>query len=392
MDRTGCLTDDEEIALFAGGAADASNRLRAERHMARCGVCRARWAEADGPSAFSSAEPALDVEAMARSASDAWRDRPGTGRRWGWGAAAAAAVFLLAVLAARLIQGPESARSRLLPGGRAISGRDERVETGSSSDVVRLPDGSRIRIGPRSRVAFLAAGSGERLVARLERGILEAEIAKAAGAVRILAEAGEIRVVGTVFTARSFRIHPSDGPGRPMAILSVEVTEGAVDLEGGSGCLRIAAGRRGIARANPGEAPVIQEAAPLDREEAARRWGSGWGAPGFFHSWNAATLLAGTWTGEEDWEAVLADRRRPPDLRRVAAALAGACAEGAEAGRLRDLFGEEPDEEVRRALLPHVARLLGRDAGGWLDQVARRDLSGRVRQAARGLSGAAEEE
>lgn len=385
MDRTGCLTD-EEIALFAGGAADAENRLRAERHMGRCRACRARWAEAGDPDGALSGH-ALDADVLARAASAEARKergdrRSGVLRRALWSAAALAAVFLVAWglgLFAFRGGGPEG-RS---PEGRAISGRGELVETAASADVVRLPDGSRMRIEPKSRVAFLEAGSGERLVVRLERGGIEAEIARAPGAVRILSESGEIRVVGTVFTAKAFRIyHLSLNPDPFFSVLSVEVSQGAVDLAGGAGSLRIAAGCRGIVRSGPGEAPVVQEAAPFAREEAARRWGSGWEAPGFLDSWNAATLLAGTWAGGGDWGTLLADRRVAPDLRCIAATLAGACAGDAEAGMMRSLFEGEPDEDVRRALLPHVARLLEEEMEGWLDEVARRDPSPRVRAAA----------
>lgn len=387
MDRVGCLSD-EEIALATGGTFAPAERARFEAHMGACAPCRARWAEAHAPAPSPVGHP-LDIDALAGAATDSLRAatpapefRRGRFFRVAVGIGAAAAAAFLVVWGTGIFS-PEAGtrRERTLPEGRAIAGRGERIETVSSADVVRLPDGSRFRVAAGSAAMFDAPGTGERIVVRLARGTLEADVVKGAGLVRIVSGAGEISVVGTVFTAKAFSVYAGGEGGMPL--LSVEVTEGAVEIMGAAGRIRVAAGRRGIVR--DGETPVLQEAAPLGWREAARRWGGDWEKPFFASSWGAVTLLAGRWGGIDSWEGALDADGEPADLRRVAAALVGIAAGPDEAGGLKDRFKREADEGVRLALLPHITRLSANPLE-WLAEVSGRDASAKVRSAASALS------
>lgn len=383
MNRWGCLSD-EEIAILAAGALDEAARTSVRSHLDECGRCRARWAEAsEEVSAF--APPAVETEALAAAAVQAFstvtRRPSGAVRRARW--ALAAAAVLLTAVAIRFFWPEPAARSAFtLPAGREVSGRDLVVETFDTAEAFRLPDGSRFRVAPASRVTFQAPGPGERIRLTLARGTLDAEVVRGSGAVRLAAEGGEIFVVGTRFRARAFRMH-APAAARSFPILSVEVHEGAVDLVGAAGAARVSAGRRGILK--EGEPPVLQEAAPIDWRAAASRWGSAWAEPGFAASWEGATLLAGTWGGLSDWEEALFDRAASPALRRVAAALVAVRTEASDVPRLARWIKTEPDEEIRTLLLPHLARAAGPEIETLLRERAASDPSARVRGAAERL-------
>lgn len=384
-----CLTDEVMAAFMSGAGAPEGMRERFEGHLAACGACRARWAmsgagEEDDPEEdlpFSE-DPVPDIGLVraavlsSRRGQGANRSEPSRRfppRRW----AAAAGVLLLVGLSLLFLPSPlDAPRSRFLPPAQPIAGRNETVRAprGGDAESVQLPDGTRLRLSPGSEARFEEPSrEGDRFLVHLVRGVLDADVEKGAGALRIRSDAGEIRILGTVFKARAFRL----GAGR-TPVLSVEVVEGAVELADASGPTVVRAGRRGILRR--GSAPELQEALPVDWRAAALRWGKDLGKAE--DGWNAAYLLGSSWEGLDDWETVLDRREADPDLRRIAAELVGLSAEPEDFGRLRARFLAEGDDGVRLALLPQLVRIAGGAADAFLRDVRERDPSEAVRRAA----------
>ena len=289
---------------------------------------------------------------------------------------------------------PEAVRTHHIPSGRPVSGRGESFSParGAPPEAVQLPDGSRFRVQPASIAAFRAPGPGERIVVDFRRGALEAEVAKGAGVVRILSEPGEVRVLGTAFLARAFRVHLPDA----VSVLSVEVSEGVVELSAPGRKLRVPAGHRGIlwkSARDPAPRAIQQEVQPADWRAVAalgrdwERWGDPPGAPNLMPE--PVFLLAASWQGIGDWGDVLDGAGETPAHRRIAAALLGLCAEAEDGAWLLSRFDREPDAGIRKPLLPHLARVLrAQGEGGCLDflgRVSREDPSEEIRREAEKL-------
>lgn len=311
------------------------------------------------------APPSLDerMEALLKKgrppALPAWK-RP----VW-WGLAAAAA-FLMTWRAAPW--DPPRGAPRTLPEGRRISGVSESLQAPPGrGEVVELPDGTRFRVGRASRIRFQAPGEGERFHVRLDEGELAGDVLKGAGQVRVVAEAGEVVVVGTQFVARAFRIYPLAAES-PLPVLSVEVGEGGVDLEGPSRVLRVAAQQRGIIWGSDGS--CLQERGPLSWREAVRRWGRGWSRADFPASPGALTLLATSWKGFDGWRCLLEKGEGTLEERGLAAVLVGATA-GPDAGEsLLALYAAQEDAGLRRTLAPYVVRRVGPERVAAADRTA----------------------
>lgn len=293
------------------------------------------------------------------AAAAAWGN--GTARRlsrpFAWTAAAAG--VLLAVAGWFLLRPPGPKPAAWDPGPEFRR---------SGAETTALDDGSRFWLSPGGRLRTGETAPGERWTVRLERGTLAAEVAKGGGQVRIVSEAGEIRVLGTRFVARAFRIYQGSDDPSPrspspfLSVLSVEVSEGLVELVSPDGSVRVAAGGRGIAVL--GSAPVLQEIRAQEWRQAARAWSRGMAPERFAASWGGVVLLASSWPGLADWHEALADAGLPSDLRAVTAALAASGAEPDEDGWLREALARETDEAARKVLTSHLARLATQEAGG----------------------------
>ncbi len=313
MDARACLSE-EEVAAWVDGGASASERAAWAGHLESCAACRERLSaglgDGDVGAAFDPDALEAAVTGAARSGSAPRR----TAFAGAWRFAAAASV-LLAAGWLLFRSGDAPARHFTLPEGRRVGD----VPQDLVAEAFTLPDGSRARLDPGSRARLLAPGTDERVVIGLARGTLTVEAVKDPRAFRVVSEAGEIRVVGTSFSARAFHVWPEAGDA--FSVLSVEVSEGAVEFRGAAGMIRVPAGKR--AMAFPGRPPALQEMALWDWKTAVARLASGHGKPGFAESLEAVTLLAGTWGGGGDWRSRAADAAATPRERRVAAFLAG---------------------------------------------------------------------
>jgi transmembrane sensor len=163
---------------------------------------------------------------------------------WWAGAPLRAAAAVLLVLAAGLLwarlrgSDPEAARSY----AAAVGQRQE----------VRLPDGTRVLLGPGSELRLAAGyGSGKREV-ELRGAALFEVVHDASRPFAVRSGAAEIQDVGTRFTVR-------DGAAGEVRVL---VTEGAVELKGKAGAggdgVMLHAGERGIL--HPGTRAVAERA------------------------------------------------------------------------------------------------------------------------------------
>lgn len=375
----------ETLALLAQGDADARERHGA--HLADCPDCLERLSAilAEG---HGGAFPRADKVRVWRVVSErvgAPRPRISLLRTRPLLASAAAVAVLAAGAAVWLFrQAPPAPVSQapVLTGARPLTPAETRVSAGPDrSDTFLCPDGSAARLAPGSAASFLPPGPGERVRLRLERGTLDAEVLKSRSGFVVAADGGEVRVVGTLFRTRAFKIHPPQGP--PIPFLSVEVTRGAVDLTGPQGTRRIAAGGRGLVWNEKG--PLLQAAEPLHWREALRKWGSSASAPDFAGSPGCAVLLGGSWLGAETWREALRDVSAPADLRRVAASLVGMTSASEDREALLADFQREEDPAVRGEILPHLARVLGPDALPLLQAVSADDPDARVRGRAEDL-------
>lgn len=348
-----CLTTEDLARIAAEGIGSAS--ADAQTHLAACDACKETLAAAIAACDEEGTRPvgpsvarAVLARASRRPAVPVWR-RPAA-----WGALAAAAVLVAVLLPFWRDEAP--GKRFTIPAGQAVEGKGEAYAAGAEGLPLLLPEGSRIRVAPGSRIRCLPPQGEERVHVALEAGSLEAEIVSAPRAVRISAPAGEVRVVGTVFTVRALTVHAPLAEGFEAApILAVEVREGRVELSGTSGGLEVKAGWRGIVR--PEERPLLQERAPMTWEQAAVQFGRGWSAPDFARTSGCATLLSWDWTGASSWIDALASGQGMPLARRVAAALVGMTARPEDAERLSGLHDAETDEEIRKILRPHMGRL-----------------------------------
>lgn len=295
-----CLTN-ETLGALADATVSPRERQAALAHMADCPDCQLRWvALAAGP-----------VRAPARAPAH----RP---------ALAAAILLVCAVAAAVFLRPPSSdAPPNFLPTGREITGQDESLIVAEAlpPQSFSLPDGSRLRLHPGSAARFVPPGPGDRFTVELARGTLDAQIEKGDGAVSVVSEAGQIRVLGTRFTARASKIYrpesSASGPEKEgdvtlnprdsaLFFLSVEVEHGRVVLRPRSArdaqrsTLLVPAGWRGLLwTETAGDArAILQEAKPIDWEATLLRWDGASPAGAVF-------LLGSAWEGAADWRATL---------------------------------------------------------------------------------------
>lgn len=360
--------------------ADGEPGAAVDPHLADCPACRRFQTQVTRvEAALSDLAEEAPVDAPSFPLREAAPVRRLLPAAVGIAAAGLAAIWLVQFL---LAPGRPAAR-RSLPAGERIAGRDESFDGDSAAGrTVELPDGSRFRIAPETAVRFAPPGPGERIFLELARGEVEADIPSGGGAVVIGAPAGRLRVLGTVFRATAFRVHPAGRP--PVDFLGAEVAEGTVRLENERGSLRVPAGRRGILRRDG--IARLQEMPPMDPATAVERFGADARSPGFAESFACATLLTGRWEGFRGWEGVVADSRAPAKIRSTAALLTGLTAGSADAPRLRALYDREPEGSVREALLPHLARLLEGSEAAALLETAVRDPDARIRRLAARLS------
>lgn len=337
MEKKDCLSE-EAIAAWADGRASAPERAVWEAHADSCVPCRERLSSVLGNEDIGAL---FDPGALEATVANSVRSQAAPRRHvlpGAWRQVAAASI--LAAAGWMLLRSGEApARRFTLPEGRHVADTPQVLVAGPDRhELLTLPDGSRVRFAPGAEARLLSPDSGERVVIALAHGTLEVEAVKDHRAFRVVSEAGEVRVVGTSFTVKAFRIYRGRGgsgeggegpavdpspltPDPVLSVLSVEVSEGIVEFEGAAGKIRVPAGKRGIVR--PGRAPALQEIAAWDWKTAVARLGSAWERPGFSGTLEGMTLLAGTWEGNGDWRARAAAAAATDRERRIAVFLAG---------------------------------------------------------------------
>jgi FecR protein/Putative zinc-finger len=198
----------------------SSRRILVDDHLSRCPGCRARIAEMKGE---------RPIVAMPVRSSSRWAQ---------WGALAAAAVFLFAVL----YLGRDAIDGMMAPGGPratvvsadgglyrltvgslgagAAIGERESVRTGPGAHaVLRLADGSMVDVNGRTELFVTTAWSGQAI--HLQRGDIIVKAAKQRrGRLRVLTHDSIASVKGTVFAV-------SAGMGGSV----VSVVEGSVAVD-----------------------------------------------------------------------------------------------------------------------------------------------------------------
>ena len=212
-----CAEFRQDLPAYLGNELTGGRRLLIEDHLGRCAACRAAVADLKGE---------RTVVAMPVRSSSRWTR---------WGALAAAAALLLAVVylgrdAVDRMLAPAGPRATvvsvegglyLLPAGSLGTGAaiDEHqpVRTGPGSRaVLRLADGSVVDVNERTELYVTAAWSGQAI--HLQRGDIIVKAAKQRrGALRVLTRDSIASVKGTVFAV-------SAGMGGSV----VSVVEGAV--------------------------------------------------------------------------------------------------------------------------------------------------------------------
>jgi hypothetical protein len=224
---TPCAEFRQDFHAYLGHELGGSRRILVEDHLGRCPGCRARIAQMKGER-----PPVAMPLRSALSPGTPWH----SSSRWSqWGALAAAAALLVAVLylGRGVIDGmmaPGGPRATVvsadgglyrLPVGAldtgAAIGEHESVRTGPGAHVVlRLADGSTVDVNERTELFVTAAWSGQAI--HLQRGDI---IVKAAnqrrGSLRVLTRDSIASVKGTVFAV-------SAGMGGSV----VSVVEGSV--------------------------------------------------------------------------------------------------------------------------------------------------------------------
>jgi ferric-dicitrate binding protein FerR (iron transport regulator)/pimeloyl-ACP methyl ester carboxylesterase len=226
-----CAEFRQDFRAYLGNELGGSRRMLVEDHLSRCPACRARIAEMKGE---------RPIVAMPRRSSSRWVQ---------WGALAAAAALLFAVLSLgrdaidavmapggpratvvsadgglyRLASLSAEARSAKAEGpleaGAAI-GERESVRTGPGARaVLRLADGSLVDVNERTELFVTAAWSGQAI--HLQRGDVIVKAAKQRrGRLRVLTRDSIASVKGTVFAV-------SAGMGGSV----VSVVEGSVAVD-----------------------------------------------------------------------------------------------------------------------------------------------------------------
>jgi transmembrane sensor len=210
----------------------------------------------------SAAATDVDVEAALRRVHDrlhATGVRPlrphGTPARRRWPAIALPALAVAAVLLVAVL---------VWRGARTVDAEVRTVATAvGQRDSLRLPDGSRVVLGPGSRLAVAAGFGGERREVAL-RGEAYFEVVHDDGRPFVVhAGSATVRDVGTAFTVRS----------ADAGDVRVAVTEGVVLLgaasAGEAGGVRLEAGDRGVLR--PGAPPEVARGAVTDDDLAWTR-------------------------------------------------------------------------------------------------------------------------
>jgi hypothetical protein len=216
-----CAEFRHDFHAYLGRELGDGRRILLEDHLSRCSGCRARIAEMKGE---------RPVAAMPLPSSSRWVQ---------WGAVAAVAALLLAVLylgrdAIDSMIGPGGPRATVvsadgglyrLPVGALEAGatidEDEPVRTGPGAHaVLRLADGSMVEVNERTELFVTAAWSGEAI--HLQRGDIIVKAAKQRGGdhLRVLTRDSIASVKGTVFAV-------SAGLGGSV----VSVVEGSVAVK-----------------------------------------------------------------------------------------------------------------------------------------------------------------
>lgn len=212
-----CAEFRQDFHGYLGKELGDSRRILLEDHLSRCSGCRARIADMKGE---------RSIVAMPVRSSSRWVQ---------WGALAAAAALLLAVL----YLGRDAIDSMIAPGGPRATvvsadgglyrlpvgsleagadiGEHESVRTGPGAHaVLRLTDGSMVEINERTELFVTAAWSGKAI--HLQRGDIIVKAAKQrGGSLRVLTRDSIASVKGTVFAV-------SAGMGGSV----VSVVEGSV--------------------------------------------------------------------------------------------------------------------------------------------------------------------
>ncbi len=215
-----CAEFRHDFHAYLGSELGASRRILLEDHLSRCPGCRTRIAEMKGE---------RTIVAMPRRPSSRWVQ---------WGALAAAAAALLAVLylgrgAIDTMMGPGGSRAtvvsadgglyRLATGSLeagAVIGERESIRTGPGAHaVLRLTDGSIVDVNERTELYVTAAWSGQAI--HLQRGDIIVKAAKQRrGRLQVLTRDSIASVKGTVFAV-------SAGMGGSV----VSVVEGSVAVD-----------------------------------------------------------------------------------------------------------------------------------------------------------------
>jgi hypothetical protein len=194
-----CAEFRQDFRAYLGNELGDSRRVLVEDHLSRCPGCRARIAEMKGE---------RKVVAMPRRSTSRWVQ---------WGAMAAAAAMLLAVVyvgrdAIDRMMAPGGARATVvsadgglyhlaagvLQAGAAV-GERESVRTGPGAHaVLRLADGSVVDVNERTELFVTAAWSGQSI--HLQRGDIIVKAAKQRrGRLQVLTRDSIASVKGTVF-------------------------------------------------------------------------------------------------------------------------------------------------------------------------------------------------
>ncbi|MDE2655322.1 MAG: DUF4974 domain-containing protein [Gemmatimonadetes bacterium] len=248
----GQTTGDENAEVDAWVARSVDNRhvMSDLRRMIRAGELADRRVPAGGPPPSSEVVRRAEARAMRaleRGGSGAvTRVRASARRRWLIGGLAAAAVATVAVL------GLWNANTGSADGGPTAQTR-EYTTVAEETEMVRLVDGSMIRLGPESR--FSTGGGDSEREATLEGEAFFAIKADEARPFRVVTKAGTAWVLGTRFHLAALGEE-----------LSITVVEGRVALAGPDSEVWVGSGQatslvRGLPQAVV-EAPPMSTIAP----------------------------------------------------------------------------------------------------------------------------------
>ena len=243
-DLAPCAEFRQDFRAYLGNELGGSRHMLVEDHLSRCPACRARIAEMKGERRIVAMPPGLPRRSRGEGGSSS--------RRVQWGALAAAAAVLFAVLylgrdAIDEMMGPGGARATVvsadgglyrlaalsaearsakaegsLETGAAI-GERESIRTGPAARaVLRLADGSMVDVNERTELFVTAAWSGQTI--HLQRGDIIVQAAKQReGRLRVLTRDSIASVKGTVFAVSA---------GMGGSVVSVVEGSVAVNLPG----------------------------------------------------------------------------------------------------------------------------------------------------------------